>query len=111
MSVKTLPVCFSAKRGKRAQRPASGRGYVCMPAGSGGLWGWVVRHASSDRLGLWVRLYARRFRRAVGLGGQRCQVTSLVVAVAVQPRWWAIVWWRPQSSAPLSRLVWPPSAQ
>jgi len=45
-------------------------------------------------------------RRAVGLGGQRCQVISLVVAVAVQPRWRAI-WgsppakrgggWRPQS--------------
>ena len=66
---------------------------------------------SATRLGSRVRLYARRFRRAVGLGGQRCQVTSLVVAVAVQPRWWAIVWWRPQSSAPLSRLVWPPSAQ
>jgi len=28
---------------------------------------------------------------AVGLGGQRCQVTSLAVAVAVQPLWWAIV--------------------
>ena len=38
-------------------------------------------------------------------------MTSLVVAVAVQPRWWAIVLWRPQSSAPLSRLVSPPSIQ
>jgi hypothetical protein len=29
--------------------------------------------------------------RVVGLGVQMCQVTSLVVAVAVQPLWWAIV--------------------
>ncbi|MBC7560421.1 MAG: hypothetical protein H7270_13975 [Dermatophilaceae bacterium] len=33
------------------------------------------------------------------------------VAVAAQPRWWAIIWWRPQSSAALSTLVWPPSTQ
>jgi len=60
MSVKTLLVCFSANRGKRAQRPTSGRGYVCMPAGSGGLWGWVVRGAR------WFRWWWRSRSSLVG---------------------------------------------
>jgi len=42
----------------------------------------------------WACPCARWCWRVVGLGVQRCQVASLVVAVAVQPLWWAMVWCR-----------------
>src|SRR6478672_2287666 len=49
--------------------------------------------------------------RGVGRGGQVCQVTPVVVTVAVRSRSWTSVWCRGQSRAPLVRSVGPPWRQ